>query len=445
MNSRKLASILPALCTAAPILERAVFHNTDWPPEEAGVRTDAPALPANLFDRTAPRLRELDLSECGFLWSSISFASLVKLDIALLSRTNVQSTSNSKFDGFNACLCALASMPMLESLRLEYGLPELPLSPAAAFDALPTITLPNIHRFILTDSVLECAVALQHISTPALKGEDLSVCCTVDTAAGHGTNLIQPWIASRLHAASSVSAGSTSIQCQEGGFSLRVSDHRTFSPALQRIAVDTDPTEPEPGPVHAPAMGAPFLQISFRGFVDDEAAREIRDVIQLLPLECLEVLILSGKDHFRMGRQQLSTAFRGCAAVRHVRLVGAFATDFIRGGGFSFEFPAAKSVTLEHVDFISDELFLGVIIAGYFGPVQRFHLLDSRTDKQIRVRMARYAPEIFWDGMSDPGFWESELQYDDDDGNDEDDESEGAELDNEEGEGEEVDGGGANQ
>ncbi|TFY68948.1 hypothetical protein EVG20_g3357 [Dentipellis fragilis] len=428
--SGELASILPLLRTAAPVLEKALVCNTDWFPNQAGLYTESPALPANLFDRTAPRLQELKVSDCGFFWSSISFASLVNLDVEFLSKTNIQNTSNSEFNDFNACLCALAGMPMLESLRLDCALPKLPLG--AAFDTLPAVTLPNVGKFILVDDVLECAVTLQHISTPVLKGEDMHICCTVNTAAGRGANLMHPWIASRLCAASPICSGATSIRCWDDGFGLSVSDHCTHSPALQRIGSDADSTDSESGPGHAPAMGTPFLQISFEG---SETFTEIRGVLQLLPLGYLEVFQVSGEDSFRMGYQHLFTAFRGCETVRHVRLAGGFARDFIRLGTFGFLFPATDSVTFEDVDFTVGKLSTGIHIACSSRRVQQIHLLDCRTDEQMRNRMARRVPEVFWDGVSDSGHWGSK----DDDNEDDEDDEDGEDGEDEEEDDDEVD------
>ncbi|TFY52272.1 hypothetical protein EVG20_g10622 [Dentipellis fragilis] len=424
LTSAELAAVFWTLDTAAPVLEKASLRTTVSYWDFALMESGMPALPANLFNSAAPRLRELRISGFSAFWLSIPFRSLVSLNVDNYFRNDGQGASDSQLRDFDACLGALAGMSMLESLRLKYALPELSLG--AAFHALPTITLPYVRKFSLSDHVLECAVALQHISTPALKEGDMHVRCTVNTAAGRGVDLIHPWIISRLPAISSICSGSTSIYCWEGGFTLCVSDHCTSSPALEKIGADADSVNSEPGPFYAPAMGTPFLQLSLDGFADTEAAIEIRNTIGLLPPGCLESLKLSGRRAFRVESQYWIVAFGGCDAVRHVTLVGNFAGAFIQIQAATREhlFATVDSVTLQDLDFTVEELILDLQIAWHNETARIVYLLRCRISREVREWMVRRVPRVFWDGVSDSGRWNSENDDDEDGGKDGEEEDE---------------------
>ncbi|KAA1479414.1 hypothetical protein DENSPDRAFT_145823 [Dentipellis sp. KUC8613] len=400
LNHAEFSTVFWHLGGAAPVLEKASLHTTltywDFSIMEAGMQP----LPPWLFGGAAPCLRELRISGFSAFWLAIPFTSLVSLSV---DGGTDKGVSNSHLQNFDACLGALAGLPRLESLRLRYVLPELPLD--VALDTLPIVTLPSVRKFSLSDHVLECAVALQHISTPALKDEAMRVRCKVDTIAGRGADLIYPWVTSRLHAASSTGSGSTSIYCWTNRFRVCVSDHCANSPEVKKIDADADSTDLEPGPFYAPAMGTPFLRLSFDGFAGTaEGTAEIGNIIGLLPPACLESLKLYGERAFHMENRNWFALLAGCSAVRHVTPAGDFARAFIQIQAATRErlFASADSVTLQDLDFTAQELILDLQIAWHNEAPRTVYILCCWISREVREWMARRVPRVFWDGVSDP-------------------------------------------
>ncbi|KAA1475555.1 hypothetical protein DENSPDRAFT_932435 [Dentipellis sp. KUC8613] len=100
----------------APLLETCSISLLD---EEDDEYFDPPH---NLFARNAPRLRSLELEVCSVYWSSLAFASLVKLSITVPADNPWSPLSPRAYR--EELLQALSKMPKLENLALDNCLPD---------------------------------------------------------------------------------------------------------------------------------------------------------------------------------------------------------------------------------------------------------------------------------------------------------------------------------
>ncbi|TFY52273.1 hypothetical protein EVG20_g10623 [Dentipellis fragilis] len=235
-NQEQLFKILHSLRVAAPILEKVFLHNIfeRWDDSiPTHLRTPLPVLPADLFDRSAPCLRHLDIMRFSFSWHTLAFESLVHLEIAQDARPPLTNTSpDSKLLDFGLCLRVLADMPVLETLKLHYAVPSFQPENAASYvHSLPTVTLSTLQNLDIKDHVFECALALKHIITLMLSPAKTRVACTLDPARGRGSMHILPWLISQVRAWSGSSIRSMEIREWHGGFRLTAWDG--FSPKHQ--------------------------------------------------------------------------------------------------------------------------------------------------------------------------------------------------------------------
>ena len=113
------------------------------------------SVPDTLFDATAPRLSSLEIINCSISWKSPLLKSL-KLEILTLSGIVPSLTD---------WLDALDDMPQLRSLSLHSASPSTSL---LSFDIKRTVTLPCLARLNISNSELDCALALAHLVLPSL-------------------------------------------------------------------------------------------------------------------------------------------------------------------------------------------------------------------------------------------------------------------------------------
>ena len=150
-----LNRILEGLISPAPILEHLSLSIECYGPQVS--------VPDSLFNATAPKLSSLELFDCSISWKSPLLKSLKNLEIIRLSRIVRPSLSD--------WLDALDEMSQLKSLFLDSASPSTSLFP---FDIKRTVTLPSLARLHISDSELDCALALAHLVLPSLT----SLCVT---------------------------------------------------------------------------------------------------------------------------------------------------------------------------------------------------------------------------------------------------------------------------
>ncbi|TFY68941.1 hypothetical protein EVG20_g3355 [Dentipellis fragilis] len=180
------ARVLPSLVGGpAPLLEKAVIvHSTPVAAPLDGLLV----WPPDAFSRLVPRLRHLRLWFWRFSWESITYETLVHLDIKGLD-VDPEPTLR---EGLGLLLAALDKMPHLEVLKIDDVLPPPP--PDATPDSVcgPTITCPNLHTFHLSDDIRNCGLALNHIVVPATADHQISC-----TKSDNGCAFVLPWLHTR--------------------------------------------------------------------------------------------------------------------------------------------------------------------------------------------------------------------------------------------------------
>jgi hypothetical protein len=113
-------------------------------------------IPVNLFNYSAPSLTSLKLLNCDISWKPPLFNGLRTLEMHMPS-------TNARPD-LEDWLNALNEMPQLETLHLQSASPLA----SQATPLISAVTLPSLIGFRITASAKDCAIALAHLSLPAL-------------------------------------------------------------------------------------------------------------------------------------------------------------------------------------------------------------------------------------------------------------------------------------
>lgn len=154
--SGECQTVLERLVSPAPALEYLALANSydpfDWPFQIVVHDT--------LFNRTAPKLTSLRLFGCDISWKSRLFKTLQTLEI--------RSPSEETRPTLEDWLDALNEMIQLETLILDSAIPISPLSDPRISKPRRAVTLHSLTQFDITSSVEDCALALSHLTLPAL-------------------------------------------------------------------------------------------------------------------------------------------------------------------------------------------------------------------------------------------------------------------------------------
>jgi hypothetical protein len=170
----RLHRIFDRLTSPAPILEHlSLSQGYPWVP--TSVRD-------TLFNGTAPRLSRLELRNVDISWGSPLLKGLRYLEVGLLSEEARPRLA--------VWLDALDEMPSLESLVLRSA---SPIAPPFPFDIKRAVTLPSLTHLNISASAVDCALALAHLTLPALTKLCLTaVYCYVD---GSDAQNLFPYVA----------------------------------------------------------------------------------------------------------------------------------------------------------------------------------------------------------------------------------------------------------
>ncbi|TFY71630.1 hypothetical protein EVG20_g1381 [Dentipellis fragilis] len=213
--------ILPMLCDPAPLLESLILHNN----RRSSANSNDPSIPLEIFNRTAPRLRCLDLRNWQLSWTSLQpFSSLVYLDLWGCSVLP---------EGFHLALDSLEKMHLLEDLKLADVLPPLPddVTPYSTYG--PTISLPHLRKLYLKDNIRSCGLILKHIITPVTAEHEIYC---ADAEGGH--EFLLPWLSTEVDR--SMNILKLSIENDSYGFNVVVSNYNSkawsveFAPECHR-------------------------------------------------------------------------------------------------------------------------------------------------------------------------------------------------------------------
>jgi hypothetical protein len=178
-EQHRLNKILEALISPAPTLEHLSISG--FYDESSRV-----SVPDTLFDATTPKLSYLELFNCSISWNSPLLKSLKHLETIRFSRIVRPSLTD--------WLAALDEMPQLRSLLLHSASPSASLFP---FHVKRTVTLSSLARLDISDSELNCGLALAHLVLPSLT----SLCVTT-TSAQPTIDEVQkmlPYVAQHAH------------------------------------------------------------------------------------------------------------------------------------------------------------------------------------------------------------------------------------------------------
>jgi hypothetical protein len=145
----RLHRIFDGLTSPAPILEHlSLSQGYPWVPI---------SVPDTLFNGTAPRLSRLELRNVNISWNSPFLKGLRFLEIRVPSKGARPS--------LKVWLDALDEMPSLESLVLHSA---SPIAPPFPFDIERAVNLPSLMHLDIAASAGDCALALAHLTLPAL-------------------------------------------------------------------------------------------------------------------------------------------------------------------------------------------------------------------------------------------------------------------------------------
>jgi hypothetical protein len=154
--SGEFQTVLERLTSPAPVLESLALSNTprpfEWPVQMV--------IHDTLFNRTAPKLTSLRLVECDISWKSPLFKGLQTLEI--------RSPSKEARPTLEDWLDVLNEMTQLETLILHSATPNSILGDPRISKSQRTVTLPSLTQFDIISSVRDCALALSHLTLPAL-------------------------------------------------------------------------------------------------------------------------------------------------------------------------------------------------------------------------------------------------------------------------------------
>ena len=165
-----LRRIFNKLALPAPILEQVSFsQDVIW-----GFPWEPISIPDTLFNGTAPRLSRLELRNVDISWRSPLLKGLRYLEI--------RAPSENARPRLAVWLDALDEMPSLESLVLHSA---SPIAPPFPFDIKRTVTLPSLTHLDISASAGNCALALAHLTLPALT----KLCLTAESRRQDGSDV----------------------------------------------------------------------------------------------------------------------------------------------------------------------------------------------------------------------------------------------------------------
>ena len=176
----RLNRVLEGLTSPAPALEHLSL-SIEYYNEPSRV-----FVPDTLFDATTPKLSSLNLFNCSISWKSPLFKSLKHLETISLSRIVRPSLID--------WLAALDEMPQLRSLLLHLASPST--SPLT-YHVKRRVTLPSLACLDISDSELDCALALSHLVLPSLTS--LCVTTTSTRPTIDGLQKMLPYVAKHAH------------------------------------------------------------------------------------------------------------------------------------------------------------------------------------------------------------------------------------------------------
>ncbi|KAA1475915.1 hypothetical protein DENSPDRAFT_842803 [Dentipellis sp. KUC8613] len=398
-NAEEVHSFPLSLRGAAPELEKASLHSNfrHW-----SDTIPTATLPTDLFGRTAPRLRHLKITCFRFSWPTLAFQSMTHLDIKQDPRAP---RLDAELRDFDHCLRALADMPALESIKLDHALPSLSPDVAVSFRTSVTsrTTLPNLHYLFLQDHVVECGLMLEYLVAPALLPTETRVSFMLDPAGGRGSTYILPWLAAQVRAWSGSTIRALNIYSYKKDLHLAAWD--SYS-----LGKDKSPTVPEDPP--SPA-GKSLLELSFHGVTEgtSEVFAELQTICQLLPLDRLETLHISGCGRTCRTAQECITLFGNCQHVFHLEFTSFYERAFMKalqariplGTGNDILFPALTSVTFSEIEFtyeykdVDERVVRWLYLRSLLMPLRRVYIRKSAMNREMRKRIGEKVSEIIWD------------------------------------------------
>ena len=146
-----LCRVFDKLASPAPILEHLSFSR------EGVIFWDSISAPDTLFSGSAPRLSRLELCNVDISWCSPLLKGLRCLEI--------RAPSKDARPSLEVWLDTLDEMPSLENLVLRSA---SPIAPPFSFDVKRAVTLPSLTHLDISASAEDCALALAHLTFPAL-------------------------------------------------------------------------------------------------------------------------------------------------------------------------------------------------------------------------------------------------------------------------------------
>ncbi|TFY58185.1 hypothetical protein EVG20_g8247 [Dentipellis fragilis] len=404
-DNKGLEFICASLRGEAPVLEKIDVSNLPSSLLINSIRSRAQNHPHGrvLSLPIAPRLRHLQLWHFHFSWSSLVFKNLLYLS---LGRSHGHSADSEDHEyapqDFQQLLCALTQMPALEFLELHCVLPRIPQGTSSShISHIPRIVLPKLRKLTLYDDIIECSVALMHISVPSMAEKRIE--CVIDTNNERASDAIVPWISSEVAAS------------LHGLDILDMPDYISL-----KIALDQSDKITEQNARTSPSKGQTphfYFSLHHPDVLNSNFLPNLRTVFHALPLETLDTLTLSTSYVFEE-EVDWYTALGRCTNLRDLTICSDFPESLWQAltcmfdspiGGQQPLFPSLTSVTLNslecgHTD-LRDDLFEFLSLRRNLVPLQKLKIvgcdrLDQATFKTIKQEF----PEITFDlvdGISD--------------------------------------------
>ncbi|TFY56150.1 hypothetical protein EVG20_g9040 [Dentipellis fragilis] len=365
--------IMPAFRMAAPALESFSLHT---------ITGRDPLLPADLFNQIAPRLRCMSVSHFGFLWSSLTFSSLVELSVSGMPDDNIESTS--EHQTFEQFLLALTKMPALWELSLSHALPPLPADTASDPTYLPYVTLPQLDTFQLDDEdPLKCMVTLKHIVTPSTTSHEVTL--RYLAASRHDIGQASSWFISRVGALPS-GLSSLTIQAQQMKFEV-VWD--SFSTGI--------------------VCGKPTHVLNFFSTTNiNESLTELEMICKVLPLACLERLCYDAASETSWNMQEWFSIFGKCKNVCKLDIYDFCPTGLLQAltlenpleGQSGPLFPSLDCLTLGFANLgdtqeMCEELVKSLTLRKHLDPLRRMDFTDCEPmSKDLFEKLRGIIPDL---------------------------------------------------
>ncbi|KAA1477620.1 hypothetical protein DENSPDRAFT_844791 [Dentipellis sp. KUC8613] len=392
-----LAPIIQALDRPAPILERLALSNVNVRPPSMG-RVQMPVFPPEAFSGYAPRLHGLTLRRWSFLWSSLSFSSLVHLIVAHPSWDHPHDAGD-----FEQLSNTLRKMSALEKLTLEHALPPLPAGATRHSVCGPTVPLPKLCSIRLVDDVRKCGLALKHLTIPATTEWYVS-CVQYE----QGCDFLLPWLATRL-------GNSPPIR------TLLLSEIFDFPTIAAYDREVTDFARPKPQyAVDSPRsdLESPLFRLTLGHEGGQLPLLHVRLLLNAMSLGDMRVLSVCCNQEWTT--QNWSTLFGMCNDLRHARIMLSCARPLCQllltgfspvQGGPEPIYPRLEELTLSNVRFgdgnriRNDELTERLKDQGI---LKKLVIEKCSITSELIDRLKEVVLEVVWDGhaheMSDDGW-----------------------------------------